>query len=64
MQCCYDSKGDLLTDVTTGGGTVDRRAPEFGTDVSSHVAEDVDPFNWCCGNGSAVDSWQCQMCEF
>ncbi len=46
QQCCYDSKGKLITHGP-GAGTPDKA--DSGTNLSEHVKKDVFPFLWCGG---------------
>ena len=46
QQCCYDSNGDLMTDLPAAG-TPDRVASGFGNGLyTGHYLHDVAPFNF------------------
>ncbi|CAN0055373.1 unnamed protein product [Ectocarpus sp. 4 AP-2014] len=59
-QCCYDTAGNIRADAVDGGGTVDRHESELGS-FDDHKREDTLPFDWCCGGGTSIDSWLCQL---
>ena len=45
QQCCYDGKGDLITDAHSGAGTPDRYAPTIiNLLYLLHYIHDVDPY--------------------
>lgn len=50
QQCCYDSKGNLITDGP-GAGTPDKIAPIGPIPAWDHWDNDVAPFNWCKSAG-------------
>ena len=59
QQCIYDEKGLLITHGP-GAGTPDIEGPGSGisTNLSDHISEDVDPFNWALeldGNKAAIN---------
>ncbi|CAB1104564.1 unnamed protein product [Ectocarpus sp. CCAP 1310/34] len=59
-QCCYDAAGNIRVDAVDGGGTVDRHESELGS-LDDHAREDTLPFDWCCGGGTSIDFWLCQL---
>ena len=48
QQCCYNSRGDIITGPP-GGGTVDIVSPDVS--VTEHFLKDVFPFFLCCKAG-------------
>ena len=48
QQCCYNSRGDIITGPP-GGGTVDIVSPDVS--VTEHFLKDVVPFFLCCKAG-------------
>ncbi len=56
QQCCYDAKGNLITDGD-GAGTPDKTAPNGPICTKKHYDDDVKPYTWC-RDGSELDTYR------